>query len=317
MTVLGARFLSYVKRADASSLVGRMSAGPRMLLVGTICPLACTAGSQPACHTTECPPVTEQTATSLEAPSADQICDGSNDIRLQYAAYDGERPFTWAPVMAREGRRYLWVNGMCQFVAFDGDGRELGHWAPVFHGVLSLSEMSDLLEDLDVVAWMGGENGKFEATPKTGHVHAGRMILKIGDVDASCEACNASAEKLSGRIEEVVASLIDSGTPVVTEIAEVLVFDRLHTNQKKRWTVHWKATDPLDDFLGQRGQDGESLGRVVAGDDVAWFATIQEQFQDAAASGFPDVRRQHGIYVGDPPEYELFIRTVVDVEDFP
>lgn len=238
----------------------------------------------------------------------DSICDGSSSVTLRFTFVEGEPPAaTYDPVMSRHGKRFFAVDGSCTFYAYDGGSYPLGVWTPVIAGILSEVELSDISAALDLQRWLEIDSESLTGTSLTG-VGSGYVFYVDGH-EASCDVCNAVAADLALPAFDIISELYSAGYPNYEPGAvEVLVFELLNIVDYP-WVTDWGSLLPVELFLRSRNDLPSNLGVVVDGSDATWFADTLLEYQARDLDIYP--RRQEGIWIEEPPAYELYIGTVV------
>jgi hypothetical protein len=266
------------------------------------------AGLLAACAPTGRDEGRSDTDTDPAIDIASSICDGSLDLTMRFSFVYGGPLAAYQPVMSRHGSRFLGIDGTCQFYAYDSGEYPLGPWTPVITGSLSASDMNDMSEALQWEQWLKLDDGSLTGT--TPMLHGSGYIFYVDGHEASCEVCNAVADDLAQPVFDVISDLYDGGySDYEPEAVEVLVYDLLNVVEYP-WVVSWGAALPLEVFLRSRDAPPSELGIVVDGSDAPWFVETLGGFQERDLTVFPRAQ-QEGIWVEDPPGYELFIGTVV------
>ena len=243
------------------------------------------------------------------------LCDGTPDVKIRFAYYDGETPYASEPMMAKQGNRYIVVDGTCTFYAYDDGKYPLYAWSPVVSGQLAPDEMVALAADLGVDAWANATSASLE-DPDGYTMHVSPLVFFVDGRYAECFQCTNEAVLMFRRAEDAIQALYLTAAPYVSPTLEALVFAPPPADAEPDWAAAWGASAPPETFIGVRGLERYAdLGVVVPEADRAWFAAVQAGFQERDIATWP--RRQAGIdIVADPEtaapaEWELFVRSIV------
>lgn len=272
----------------------------------------------PACSAK--PPVVDMHSISHDTSDAPitidplALCDGSAAVKIRFAFFDGETPLASEPMMAKQGNRYLVVDGTCTFYAYDDAQYPLYQWTPVVSGHLEPSALMALAADLDLDAWAQSTSTTLEM-PDGYTDHLGRVTFSVEGHEAECSRCTEEGLELLQRAYDTIEALYSTAAPFLAPTLEALVFPPLRPDAAPGWSVPWGAAAPPEAFIGVRGLEPTvDLGVPVAEADHAWFADVQAGFQGRDIALWP--RQQDGVDIVAEPgattaSWELYVRSVV------
>lgn len=227
----------------------------------------------------------EQTSIQKSAPpnftdQPQELCDGSNDIRLSYVLSGGGQSTAGQTLYAGQGSSYLHINGKCEYWAYQPDNTitSSGH-VPVMHGTLAAQQAEDLTQHLMLQDWKDVE---VDQTPKSGVSHPSVASFTFAGEGFSCGCNDSQSSTISARMYQELNALYQVGEPLDGPV-KVLVVDASESIDTATYpTESWTLSAPITDYaVTYELASSQSSHKVVTGAD----ADILRSMRDRLSAG--------------------------------
>jgi hypothetical protein len=196
-----------------------------------------------------------------DTPTAYELCDGSEQIRLALTNFGGMMDVT-TEFMIPWGYTWLQVDGKCQWYASDTE-EETGEWTPIKTGELSTTEAQGLLDDLQVGRW----RALVAAADDSPHIDGTSFVLSFAGDTWQAAGDLGKLRDVRSMMSDVVETLRDGAEPLVAETVQVQVLA-----DDGQWVpTSWETTPPEEDLASLVSSWG-SEGVVRTGEAAAWRA---------------------------------------------
>lgn len=143
--------------------------------------------------------------------TGEELCDGSNELRLHYYLTGGGTVAPGEMVLVENGYEWLTVDGNCRYYAFQS-GEPYRKWNDIRTGTLSEAEAKELVADLNYDKAEGQAGAPNEQSIPNGS----NRVLLTPNARLSCgtECGDASSQNVVESAQQWTQRLHEGGTPV-------------------------------------------------------------------------------------------------------
>jgi len=242
------------------------------------------------------------------------ICDGTAAVRLMYIATAQLGPVAkGSQVIYENGARYLFVNGLCHFWAFDEEEqRTSSALVDIMEGDLSPADATTLAAELRVDEWPA-QAGRHTGPQLS---DAGWNILWIPGTEIECQidcSWTGSPEILKvafARAHQALRTLSLKRSPVNAAVRIYLTFYEGDIPWKHPF-LDWPLTNPLTGYERPYVYAPVGSGILVPQPDAALLRTLRREWRgkiEANEFDFVPIRGEGG------KVYRLYARDVIPLE---